>query len=131
MNDETEEPQTANTDAIPKQQDEQAATAEAATEKAADAGTLPANAAIANPKKAKKVDGASGAVIEEAITNAVPLDHPAVNSAGTSEIQNGADYNDPRHLHPSDPDFVGEGLDLSVYGEREPVTAPVHDDGSK
>ncbi|MNL81414.1 hypothetical protein D3C87_2085200 [compost metagenome] len=31
--------------------------------------------------------------------------------------QSGGDYNDARWLHPSDPDFAGQGLDLSVYGK--------------
>jgi len=34
----------------------------------------------------------------------------------TTVVQNGRDFNDPVRRHPSDPDFVGQGLDMSVYG---------------
>jgi hypothetical protein len=33
--------------------------------------------------------------------------------------QNGGDYNDARWLHPSDPDFAGQGLDMSIYGKED------------
>lgn len=45
----------------------------------------------------------------------------AAEAAGTLEQvagQNGGDRNDARWLHPSDPDFAGQGLDLSVYGKE-------------
>lgn len=34
------------------------------------------------------------------------------------KAENGNDVNDPRHRHPSDPEFAGQGLDLSVYGSQ-------------
>ncbi|WP_312814441.1 hypothetical protein [Brevundimonas sp.] len=33
-----------------------------------------------------------------------------------AEQQVAGDYNDPARLHPSDPNFAGQGLDMSVYG---------------
>ena len=94
--------------------------AEAATARAEDEGRLPETMAVTNPSPATEMDSASGAFIEPEIKQAIPVDHPAVENnprAGTSAIQNGGDFNDPRRRHPSDPDFTGQGLDMSVYGE--------------
>jgi len=66
------------------------------------------------------MDSASGAFIEPEIKAAIPVDHPSVENnprEGTSAVQNGCDFNDPRGRHPSDPNFAGQGLDLSVYGQ--------------
>lgn len=98
-----------------------AASAEAATAKAKDEGRLPQTMAVTNPAPAAEMDAASGAFIEPEVKNAVPVDHPAIENnprAGTSAIQNGGDFNDPVRRHPSDPDFAGQGLDLSVYGTK-------------
>ncbi len=94
--------------------------AEKATATAKKEGRLPESMAVTNPSPATEMDAASGAFIEPEIKRAVPVDHPAIDNnprAGTSAIQNGGDFNDPRRRHPSDPDFVGQGLDLSVYGD--------------
>lgn len=98
-----------------------AGSAEAATAKAQDEGRLPQTMAVTNPAPAAEMDAASGAFIEPEIKKAVPVDHPAIENnprAGTSAIQNGGDFNDPVRRHPSDPDFAGQGLDLSVYGAK-------------
>ena len=105
--------------------EKQAQAAEAATAAAAQDGKLPETMAVTNPAPATEVE-ASGAVVEQEIKDAIPLDHPAVDDnprAGTSAIQNGGDYNDPRPLHPSDPEFAGQGLDMSVYGKIEKPSA--------
>lgn len=99
---------------------DRAAAAEKATETAKDEGRLPETMAVTNPAPGKEMDAASGAFIEPEIKAAIPTDHPAVDNnprAGTSAVQNGGDFNDPRRRHPSDPDFAGQGLDLSVYGQ--------------
>lgn len=96
--------------------------AEAATEKAKDENRLPETMAVTNPAPATEMDSASGAFIEPEIKAAIPVDHPAIENnprAGMSAIQNGGDFNDPVRRHPSDPDFAGQGLDLSVYGKPE------------
>ena len=96
--------------------------AEAATAEAAADGRLPESMAVTNPAPATEMDSASGAFIEPEIKAAIPTDHPAIDNnprAGTSAVQNGGDFNDPRRIHPSDPNFVGQGLDLSVYGRAE------------
>jgi len=96
--------------------------AETATEKAKDEGRLPETMAVTNPAPATEMESPSGAFIEPEIKAAIPVDHPAVDNnprAGTSAVQNGGDFNDPMRRHPSDPDFVGQGLDLSVYGKTE------------
>ena len=98
-----------------------ATSAEAATAKAQDEGRLPQTMAVTNPAPATEMDSASGAFIEPEIKKAVPVDHPAIANnprAGTSAIQNGGDFNDPVRRHPSDPEFAGQGLDLSVYGTK-------------
>lgn len=103
-----------------EQKTERAEAAQAATDKAAEAGTLPESMAVTNPAPATEMDAGSGAFIEPEIKAAIPVDHPAIENnprAGTSAIQNGGDFNDPRRRHPSDPDFQGQGLDLSVYGD--------------
>jgi len=84
--------------------------AEDATAKAEAEGRLPETMALTNPAPATEMDGASGAFIE-----------PEIKAAreGTSALQNGGDFNDPRGRHPSDPNFAGQGLDLSVYGKAE------------
>lgn len=94
--------------------------AEKATAEAREENRLPETMAVTNPAPATEMDSASGAFIEPEIKQAIPVDHPAVENnprAGTSAIQNGGDFNDPTRRHPSDPDFAGQGLDLSVYGD--------------
>jgi len=96
--------------------------AETATAKAKDEGRLPETMAVTNPAPATSMESPSGAFIEPEIKAAIPVDHPAVDNnprAGTSAVQNGGDFNDPHRRHPSDPDFAGQGLDLSVYGKTE------------
>ncbi|KQY27187.1 hypothetical protein [Rhizobium sp. Root482] len=95
--------------------------AEKATARAKEEGRLPETMAVTNPAPATEMDAASGAFIEPEIKKAIPVDHPAIENnprAGTSAIQNGGDFNDPSQRHPSDPDFAGQGLDLSVYGTK-------------
>lgn len=94
--------------------------AQTATDKPADEGRLPETMAVTNPAPATEMEGSSGAFIEPEILASIPVDHPAIDNnprAGTSAVQNGGDFNDPKSRHPSDPDFVGQGLDMSVYGE--------------
>ncbi|MBJ6986937.1 hypothetical protein [Devosia sp. MC521] len=93
--------------------------AEAATVQAKEEGRLPETMAVTNPAPATEMESPSGAFIEPEIKEAVPNEHPAVDNnprADTSAVQNGGDFNDPRRRHPSDPNFEGQGLDLSVYG---------------
>lgn len=119
MTKKTESAAAKETKAAETEAEKQKQAAEAATAAAEQAGTLPETMAVTNPAPATEVE-ASGAVVEPEIKDAIPLDHPAVDDnprAGTSAIQNGGDYNDPRALHPSDPDFAGQGLDMSVYGK--------------
>ncbi len=95
--------------------------AEVATATAEDEGRLPETSAITNPAPATAADmTAGGAFVEPEIRKAIPVDHPAVENnprAGTSAVQNGADFNDPHERNPLDPGFVGQGLDMSVYGK--------------
>ncbi len=96
-----------------------AQSAEAETAQAAAEGRLPETMAVTNPAPATEMESPSGAFIEPEIKAAIPVDHPAVDNnprAGTSAVQNGGDFNDPRRRHPGDPEFEGQGLDLSVYG---------------
>jgi len=105
-----------------QQREKQVQAAERATEKAAEEGRLPETMAVTNPAPATEMDAGSGAFVEPEIKAAIPVDHPAIENnprAGTSAVQNGGDFNDPARRHPSDPDFVGQGLDLSVYGTAE------------
>ena len=95
--------------------------AQAATDRAASENRLPESMAVTNPAPATEMESPSGAFIEPEIKQALPTDHPAIDNnprAGTSAVQNGGDFNDPRRVHPSDPGFVGQGLDLSVYGTQ-------------
>jgi hypothetical protein len=97
--------------------------AERETKRAEDEGRAPTNTAGANPSPASAPNTASGAFVEPAVIDAIPADHPSVENnprRGTSAVQNGSDFNDPRHLDPKDPEFSGEGLDLSVYGSAPP-----------
>jgi hypothetical protein len=97
--------------------------AEAETQRAEEEGRTPANTAGANPAPGRTMNPASGAFVEPAVIDAVPAEHPSVENnprRGTSSVQNGADFNDPHHLDPKDPEFSGEGLDLSVYGAAPP-----------
>jgi hypothetical protein len=94
--------------------------AEAATAKAKEEGRLPETMAVTNPAPATTMESPSGAFIEPEIKESIPIDHPSVDNnprKGTSAVQNGGDFNDPHRRHPSDPDFAGQGLDLSVYGK--------------
>lgn len=96
--------------------------AKAATANAKEEGRLPETMAVTNPAPAQQMESPSGAFIEPEIKEAIPTDHPAVDNnprAGTSAVQNGGDFNDPRQRHPSDPGFVGQGIDRSVYGKVE------------
>ena len=65
--------------------------------KAAPAKAAAMTKAVADPAPATDV-AASGAVIEEAVVAAIPLEHPAVDAnprAGTTADQNRIDFNDP------------------------------------
>ncbi|MGZ9812662.1 hypothetical protein ACXN5S_19530 [Pseudoroseicyclus sp. H15] len=78
--------------------------------------------APADPKPAEKIDGASGAILEEEIAKPVDLAHPAIDSnprAGTVAAQNACDMNDPANRKPGDEGYVGQGLDASVYGKAK------------
>lgn len=93
--------------------------AEGETALAADENRLPENTAVTNPAPSSTMDPASGAFVEPAIIEGVPTDHPAVENnprKATSAVQNGQDFNDPLR-DPEDPRFLGQGLDMSVYGK--------------
>lgn len=110
----------AATQLVAKTTEEAKAAAEAKTAKAAAENRLPENSAVTNPAPAKTMDAASGAFVEPAILEGVPSDHPAVENnprKATSAVQNGQDFNDPLR-DPEDTGFVGQGLDLSVYGSK-------------
>lgn len=118
---ETNQAAATSTEAAEKEVARQAGAAEAATARAEDEGRLPSEMAVTNPAPATEMESSSGAFIEPEIKQAIPVDHPAIDNnprAGTSAVQNGGDFNDPRRRHPSDPDFAGQGLDLSVYGTQ-------------
>lgn len=106
--------------AAEKEAERRAKAAEEATARAEEEGRLPETMAVTNPAPASAADmTAGGAFVEPEIREAVPVDHPAVANnprAGTSAVQNGADFNDPSRRDPTDPKFAGQGLDLSVYG---------------
>lgn len=77
--------------------------------------------AIADPAPATTFDDPSGAIVEPAITGGVNLGHEAIDAnprAGTTALQNAIDLNDAKKSNPADPDFAGEGIDMSVYGDR-------------
>jgi hypothetical protein len=106
--------------AAEEQREQRIEAAKSATAKAEEEGRLPETMAVTNPAPATEMDAASGAFIEPEIKNSIPVDHPAIENnprAGTSAVQNGGDFNDPKRRHPSDPDFAGQGLDMSVYGK--------------
>lgn len=108
--------------AAEEQAERRADAAQVETDKAAAEGRLPETMAVTNPAPATEMDSASGAFIEPEIKAVIPVEHPAVENnprAGTSAVQNGGDFNDPNRRHPSDPEFAGQGLDLSVYGKTE------------
>lgn len=114
-----------NDQAAEAQVEKRAEAAQAATDTAAEEGRLPESMAVTNPAPATEMDSGSGAFVEPEIKAAIPVEHPAIENnprAGTSAIQNGGDFNDPRHLDPNDPNFVGQGLDRSVYGEAPAET---------
>lgn len=93
--------------------------AEDVTKQAEEQNRLPANSAVANPAKSSRMNPSSGAFVEDAVREGVPQDHPSVDSHprdGTSAVQNGQDFNEPRGISPGDPEFAGQGLDMSVYG---------------
>lgn len=80
----------------------------------------PESMAVESPAPATEMTEASGAIVEPEIKKAVPLDHPAVDSnprAKTTAVQNGADFNDPIRRRPDEPDFAGQGLDPTPYGD--------------
>jgi len=107
-------------EAARREAERQVAAAEEATARAEEEGRLPTEMAVTNPAPATEMESPSGAFIEPEIKQAIPVGHPAVDNnprAGTSAVQNGGDFNDPRRRHPSDPEFAGQGLDLSVYGK--------------
>ncbi len=106
---------------VTKTLDREKEEAERVTAEAAEEGRLPANTAGANPAPSATM-GSNGVFVEDAMKEAIAAsaDHPAVENnprAGTSAVQNGIDWNDPTPRDPSDPKFVGQGLDLSVYGK--------------
>ena len=74
-----------------------------------------------SPAPAQQMDNAAGAIIEPSVKEGVDLDHPAIDSnprAGTTSEQNARDMNDPQKRKPSDPDYVGQGLDPAPFGVR-------------
>lgn len=96
-------------------------TASQVTAKTAAETAAAAPGAVANPAPATAMDSASGAVIEPAIVDAIDMTHPAIDAnprAGTVAMQNARDMNDPANRRPDDPNFVGEGLDPTVYGKK-------------
>lgn len=97
------------------------ATTEAAAPVAV-AGVVTAEVSIApaDPAPAPALDEPSGAVIEPAVLDAVDVAHGSVDAnprAGTTADQNRIDFNDPERRDPTDPDFVGMGLDPTPYGK--------------
>lgn len=82
----------------------------------------PTSSAIADPAPTNTMQVGSGAFTETVLLDAVDTSHPAVEGhprAGTTSVQNGADWNDPFGRTPEDPDFAGQGIDRSVYGTPE------------
>ena len=78
--------------------------------------------AVADPAPATQIDGASGAIIEPEIAQGIDMTHPAVDAnprGGTAAVQNARDMNDPLNRRPDDENFIGEGLDRSVYGNAK------------
>lgn len=112
-----------NREYVEKERNRRAESAQRETDRAEEEGRLPASGAVTNPAPSRKMDSASGAFIEDEIRDSIPVDHPSVENNprfGTSAVQNGADFNDPNRLDPKDPEFSGQGLDLSVYGSAPP-----------
>ena len=75
--------------------------------------------AVADPAPAPSLEDASGALIEPEIAQAVDVTHASVDAnprAGTTAVQNAVDWNDPKRVRPTDPQFAGQGIDRSVYG---------------
>lgn len=104
-----------------KAKDRAAKRAEEATETAREENRLPANAAVTNPGPNNEIRS-NGTFTEKDVLDVDPS-HPSVENnprAGTSAVQNGIDWNDPTFRDPADPKFVGQGLDLSVYGKTAP-----------
>ncbi|MCO6386356.1 hypothetical protein [Aliihoeflea sp. 40Bstr573] len=91
----------------------------AAKDKAAE--TAAASGTPANLPPAQGMDGASGAIIEPAVTQGVDTTHPAIDNnprEGTTVGQNTRDMNDPRRRRPNDRDFAGQGIDPTPYGKK-------------
>lgn len=108
----------AETNFAEKQDAQAVKAAEDATARAEEEGRLPESSAVTNPAPATEMQP-SGAFVEPEILQAVDVDHPSVENNprfGTSAVQNGVDWNDPTGRLPDDPEFVGQGVDKSVYG---------------
>ena len=106
--------------ATKKEAEQKAAAEAAAAEAAAQKEAAEAPQAIAHPASADTPDSASGAVVEPAIVEGVEMDHPAIDAnprAGTTALMNARDMNDPLNRRPADEDYIGKGLDPSVYGK--------------
>lgn len=97
-----------------------AAEAVVSTDLAVDAPALEeAATGVPDPAPATALEQPSGAIIEPAIVDAVDVAHEAIDAnprAGTTAVQNAIDLNDAKRANPVDPDFAGQGIDLSVYG---------------
>ena len=100
--------------------------AEKATQTAQEQGRLPTNSAVTNPAPARGISSPSGAIMEDEVARGLDVEHPAVDNnprRNTSAVMNGVDWNDPTRRPPTEREFVGQGLDLSVYGAAAPPDA--------
>ena len=74
---------------------------------------------VADPAPAPALEDASGALIEPEVAQAIDITHASVDAnprAGTTAVQNAVDWNDPKRVRPTDPQFAGQGIDRSGYG---------------
>ncbi|MBX3546895.1 hypothetical protein [Chelatococcus sp.] len=62
-------------------------------------------------KETKKPSTGAEVVVEKAKPEPAKPAQPL-----TPPRQDGVDFNDPRRRNPAEPGYVGQGLDLSVYG---------------
>lgn len=83
--------------------------------------------AVIDPAPATEFVQPSGAIIEPEAVAVVDVSHEAIDAnprAHTTALQNALDLNDAKRANPQDVDFAGQGIDLSVYGDRTPASAP-------
>ena len=87
--------------------------------------------AVVDPAAATEFVQPSGAIVEPEAVAAVDVAHEAIDAnprAHTTALQNAMDLNDAKRANPQDVEFAGQGIDLSVYGDRTPASAPAKAD---